>query len=147
MRPTRRLGHADQRVGGHHAQVAGQRELHGAADAGAVDLADRRLGHLLEQVPRFEDRAAELAQAPGVGSQRGEAAEVHPAGEHRARAAHDDAEHLAVGRGGPERLAQADDQLVVEGVALLGTVQDDVADDAVVLGQDGAHARMMTALD
>ena len=139
------LGHADERVGGHHAQVAGQRELHGAADAGAVDLADRRLGHLLEQVPRLEDRTAELAQAPGIGSERGEAAEVHPAGEHRARAAHDHAEDVAIGGGGLERLAQAEDQLVVEGVALLGTVEDDVAHGAAVLGQDGAHARIMTA--
>ena len=44
-----------------------------------------------------------------------------------------------------ERLAQAEDQLVVERVALLGTVEDDVADGAAVLGQDGAHARIMTA--
>ena len=46
-----------------------------------------------------------------------------------------------------ERLAQAEDQLVVERVALLGTVEDDVADRAAVLGQDGAHARIMTAFD
>ena len=43
----------------------------------------------------------------------------------------------------------AEDQLVVERVALLGTVEDEVADGAVVFGLDEpAHARsIMTPLD
>ena len=138
-----RLGHPDERVGGHDAQVAGQGELHRAADARPVDLADRRLGHLLEQVPGVEDRAAVLAQAVGVGCERGERLQVHAAGEQRAGAAHDDAQHVGVGRGGLEGLAQAEDQLIVEGVALLGAVEDDVAHRAAVLGQDDAHGAIM----
>ena len=88
-----RLDEADDRVGGHDAQVAGQRELGGAAEAGAVDLGDRRLGHVLAEVPDREDRGAPLAQPRGVGGERAEVGGVHAAGEHRARAAqHDEAD-------------------------------------------------------
>ena len=41
------LREPDDRVLGHHPQVAGQRELQRAAEADAVDHADGRLGHLL----------------------------------------------------------------------------------------------------
>ena len=63
-----------QRVGGDHAQVAGERELHRAADAGAVDLADdsawpspRRgstpRGRALER-PQHIGRSARFASEP-----------------------------------------------------------------------------------
>ena len=45
---------ADDGVARHDAQVAGQRQLGRAADAGAVDHADRRLRHLLGEVPGVE---------------------------------------------------------------------------------------------
>ena len=141
MRPDAGLGHADERVGGHHAQVAGQRELHRAADARAVDLADRRLGHLLQQVPRLEDRAAELAQAPGSAASAARPPKSMPAENIGARAAHHDAEHVAVGGGRGGGLADREDQLVVERVALLGAVEDEVADRAAVFGLHEAHGQ------
>src|SRR5919109_1955351 len=49
-----RLRHDDRRVGRDHAQVARERQLRRATEAGAVDLADRRLGHLLGEVPRVQ---------------------------------------------------------------------------------------------
>ena len=64
---------------------------------------------------------------------------VHPAREHRAGAAHDDAAHGDVRGGRPQRLAEGEDELGVERVALLGTVEDDVPDGAVVLLHDEAH--------
>jgi hypothetical protein len=48
---------------------------------------------------------------------------------------------VSVVRGGRERLAQGGDQVAVEGVALLGPVEDDVADRAAVLALDDAHGR------
>src|SRR3712207_7444364 len=51
------------RVLRHRAKVAGQRELERSAEGGAVDLADGRLLHLLEQIPPAEDRPPEPAQA------------------------------------------------------------------------------------
>ena len=135
-----RLGHADQRVGGDHAQVARQRELHGAADAGAVDHADRRLGHLLGEVPGVEAGAAERAQVLGRLGQGGQRAEVHAGGEHRAGAADHDAAHRRFGGRLAQRLAGRDHQLAVERVALLRPVQHDVADGSVVFGQHEGHA-------
>ena len=63
-----------------------------------------------------------------------------PDGEHRACAADDDAVRGGVGGGGAERIADRGDQLAVEGVALLRAVEHDVADRAVLLGDDeGGH--------
>ena len=134
-----RLRHADHRVLGHHPQVAGQRELHRAADAGAVDDADRRLRHLLAEVPGVEDRLAERAQVVGVLGELAQRAEVHPGGEHRAGAADDDAVRGGVGGRGAERIADRRDEVAVEGVALVGAVEHDMADGAVLLGDDEWH--------
>ena len=113
-----------------------------AADAGAVDLADDRLGHLLGEVPRLEARAPERAQHVGLLGQVGERAEVHAGGEHGALAAQHDAVHRRVVRGGAQGLARGDHQLLVERVALLGAVEDDVADRAAVLAvNEGRHRR------
>ena len=68
--------------------------------------------------------------------ERAERAEVHPGGEHRAGPAqHDTADGGILGRGA-QRGAGGEHELAVERVALLGAVEDDVADRAAVLGQD-----------
>jgi hypothetical protein len=54
------------------------------------------------------------------------------------------AENIALGSGRGRRLADRDQQLVVERVALLGTVEDEVANGAVVFGLHEAHPRIMT---
>ena len=130
--PDPRLGHADDRVRGEHAEVARERQLERAADARAVDRADDRLGHLLGQVPRLEAVAPERAQVLGRRAQRAERPEVHARREERPRAAHD---HHADGRvlgGGPQRGARGQHELVVERIALLRPVEDEVADGAVI---------------
>ena len=66
QQPHAHLHDPGHRVLGHHPEVGGQRQLERAAQARAVDLADRGLGHLLEQVPPGQDRAAEAAQ-PATG--------------------------------------------------------------------------------
>jgi hypothetical protein len=101
-----------------------------------VDLADRRLGHLLEQVPPGEQRPAEGAQAAGVLREIAQVVEVHPGREHRALAAHHHDAHLGVGGRGLDGGAELSDQVAVEGVALLRTVEDEVADRAAVLCAD-----------
>jgi hypothetical protein len=106
-----------------------------------VDLGHGRLGHLLQQVPGLEDRAAEAAQGRGLGGELPEGADVHPAGEHRPRAPQHQRLDLRIGRGCGEGLAEGLDELPVERVALLGTVEDDVADGAAVLRDDDRHAR------
>ena len=59
-----------------------------------------------------------------------------------ALAAQHDAVHRRVVGGGAQRLARGEHQLVVERVALLGAVEDDVADGAAILCQDEvAHGR------
>ena len=130
--PDPRLGHADDRVGGEHAEVARQRQLERAADAGAVDRADDRLGHLLREVPRVEAVAPERAQPLRRAAQRAERPEVHPGREERPRAAYDDHAHRGVVGGGAQRGARGQHELVVERVALLRPVEDDVADGAVI---------------
>ena len=57
---------------------------------------------------------------------------------------HHAADRAVAGRGG-ERLLQRQHEAVVEGVALLGPVQHDVANVAVVFGQDKAHEAGMMA--
>ena len=91
-----------------------------------------RLGHLLREVPRLEAGAPERAQALGRRRERGQRAEVHARREHRAVAAHDDAAHGGIVGRRPQRRARGEHQLVVEGVALLGPVEDDVADGTVI---------------
>ena len=70
----------------------------------------------------------------GCSASAGERAEVHARGEHRALAAqHHAVDRRVVGRGA-QRLADGEHQLPVERVALLGAVEDDVADGAAVVG-------------
>ena len=64
-----------------------------------------------------------------------------PGGEHRAGAADHDAVGGGVGGGGAQRIADLGDELAVEGVALVGAVEHDVADRAVLLGDDEGHCR------
>ena len=64
--------------------------------------------------------------------ERGERAEVHPGGEHRAVAADDDAADVRVVGRRAQRGARREHQLVVERVALLRPVQDDVADGTAI---------------
>ena len=86
----------------------------------------------------------EARSRPGSPARRAEEVDVHPAGEHRARAAQDHAvDAVVVGRG-VQRVTQPEHQLVVERVALLGAVEDDVADRAAVLGLDDWHGRDCT---
>jgi hypothetical protein len=130
------LRKAHERVLGQDAQVAGQGQLQRAAQADAVDLADDRLGHLLREVPGVEAGAPERAQllgGAGGGRQRGD---VHAGGEHGTVAAEHDAAHGRVVGGGTERGADGEHQVLVERVALLGTVEDDVADRLAILGDD-----------
>src|SRR5829696_9628097 len=47
--------------------------------------------------------------------------------------------NVVVGRGRVQRLAELAQQLVVHRIALLGTVQHDVADRSAILGKDCAH--------
>jgi hypothetical protein len=111
-----------------------------AADAGAVDHADRRLGHLLGEIPGLQAGAAEGSQVVRRLGEGGERAEVHAGGEHRAGAADDHATHRRIGGGLAQRFAGGDHQLPVEGIALLRPVEHDVADGAVVFGQNEGHA-------
>ena len=127
-----RLGHADDRVGRQHAEVARERQLERAADARALDRADHRLGHLLGEVPGLQAAAPERAQVLGRRRERAERAEVHARGEHRAGAAQHDAAHRRVVGRRAQRLAGREHELAVERVALLGAVEDDVADRAVI---------------
>ena len=135
-RPEPRLRQPDERVLGEHAQVARQRQLERAAEADAVDLADDRLGHLLGEVPRLQARAAERAQPVARSRGAGQGGDVHARGEHRAVAAQHDAAHGGVVGGGAQGGADGEHEVLVERVALLGTVEDDVADRLAILGDD-----------
>ena len=81
---------------------------------------------------------------PGVAGRGRQLDEVHAGREHRALAAQHDAVHRRVGGGLAQRVAERQQQLLVHRVALLGAVQDDVADGAAVLGDDDAHRRLLT---
>ena len=68
---------------------------------------------------------------------RGQRAEVHAGGEHRAGAAQHHAAHAGVVAAAARSAAlAASTSSLVERVALLGAVQDDVADRAAVFDQD-----------
>jgi hypothetical protein len=131
--PDPRLGQPDDRVRREHAEVARERELQRAADARALDLADHRLGHLLGEIPCLQAGAAERPQPLRRRRERGERGEIHARGEHGAVAADDDAADVRVLGGGPQRGARRDHQLVVERVALLRPVEDDVTDRTAIL--------------
>ena len=125
---------------GDDAQVAGQRELGGAAEAGAVDLRDRRLGHALAEVPDRQDLLAPLAQRLRVAADRRRGRRCPSRSRTSCPAPRTTTQRTATSRGGrAQRLAEPDDELGVERVALLRAVEDDVADRAAVLLQDDAH--------
>jgi hypothetical protein len=128
----RRLRQPDHRVRREHAEVARQRELERPADARALDRADHGLGHLLGEAPCLDARPPERAQPLRRLRQPGERAEVHAGGEARARPAQHDAAHGRVVGGRPQRRAGGEHQLGVERVALVGAVEHDVTNGAVV---------------
>ena len=66
----------------------------------------------------------------------GERGDVHAGGEHRAVAAQHDAAHGRVVGGRAQGGADGEHEVLVERVALLGTVEDDVADRLAILGDD-----------
>ena len=72
----------------------------------------------------------------GVLGQVAQVVEVHARREHRPLAAHHHHAHVGVGGRVLDRAAELGDQLAVERVALLGTVQNEVADRAAVLCSD-----------
>ena len=122
-----RLGQAEQRVVGHHAQVTGEGDLGAQSETGAVDLRDHRLRHLLQQVHELDAVAPERAQQ----RRSAEAAElrhVDAGAERLALAAHDHNVDVRCFVGLARGVAQLEHHVVVDGVPLLGTVQDDVAD-------------------
>jgi hypothetical protein len=123
----------------HRAEVARQRQLEGAAERGAVDLADRRLRHLFQQVPPGQDRPAVAPQPARVLGQLAQVVQVHAGREHGALAAHHDHADRVVRRGRLDRPAQLPDQLAAEGVALVGPVEDEVAHAAAILCEQERH--------
>ena len=99
-----------------------------------MDLADRGLGHLLEEVPPGENRATEAAQPGGVLGQSPQVVQVHP--DEKDRRPRRAPSRRARSRRRPrprwpatERL----DQLAVHRVALLRPVEYEVADLSAVL--------------
>ena len=80
--------------------------------------------------------AAEGAQAGWVLGQVAQVVQVHPGREHGALAAHHEHAHVGVGGRGLDGGAELRDQLAVERVALLGPVEDEVADRAAILCSD-----------
>jgi hypothetical protein len=137
-RPTTE-GSLEHGVLGHRAEVARQRQLEGASQRGAVDLADGRLRHLLEQVPPGEDGPPVRAQALRVLGQLAQVVQIHARREHRALAANHDHTDLIVGRRLLDRGAQLADQIAAQGVPLLGTVEDQVPDRAAILCEQERH--------
>ena len=75
----------------------------------------------------------EAAQPAGVLRRLAQVVEVHPGGEHRAVAANHDASDVRIDRRLLEGVAQRRDQLPVEGVALLRSLQEDMADRSAIL--------------
>jgi hypothetical protein len=98
-----------------------------------VDLADRGLRHLLEQVPPGEQRSPEAAQAARVLGQVAQVVEVHARREHRPFAAHHHHAHVVVAGGRLHGGAQLGDRLPVERVALLGPVENEMTDRSAIL--------------
>jgi hypothetical protein len=113
---------------GHDAEVAGERELERAAERSAVDLADRRLRHLLQQVPPLQDRAPVVAQVGRVLRQLAQVVEVHSRREQRPLAAHYHHADGVVGRGLLDRAPERSDRLLVERIPFLGPVEHQVPD-------------------
>jgi ferredoxin len=124
---------------GHRAEVARQGQLECPAERRAVDLADGRLRHLLEQVPPGEDRPAVVAQPGRVLRQVAQVVQVHPRREHRPLAAQHHHAHLVVGGSRLDPGAQLADQLAAQRVALVGPVEDQVAHAAAVLCEQERH--------
>jgi hypothetical protein len=137
--PTTAGSREEHGVLGHHPHVRRQGQLGRAADAGAVDLHDRGLGHLLQQVPDGEDRTAEGAQLPRVLGQGAQVREVHARREHRSVPAHHDDPYRGVVGRLLERLSEPPHELLVHRVALLRTRHDDVAHRAAILDLNQRH--------
>ena len=113
--------------------------LQRAAEARPVDLADDRLGHLFAQVRAVQEHLPEGAQHRHVARRLGQLTEVHAGREDGSFAAQHHAVDVLGGGGFAQRPAEREQQLAVHRVALLGAVQDHVADRAAVLGEDDAH--------
>ena len=112
MIPNLHLGQAELGVAGGDPQVAAERHLERAADAGAVDLADDRLGHLFAEVGAVEEHLAERAQhAELAGASPASSPRSTPAREHRPFAAQHHAVHARVGGRLAQRGAERPQQL------------------------------------
>ena len=72
----------------------------------------------------------------GLARGAGERGDVHAGGEDRAVAAQDDDAYRRVVGGGAQGRADGEHELLVERVALLGAVEDDVADRLAILRDD-----------
>ena len=147
IRPTPRLRQADDRVGRHHAQVAGQRELQRAADAGAVDLrrpsawSSPRRGSTRRGTRGGTGAGARAARpAPASAARSMPEENIGPAP--RRTTQRTAGSSAAARSASPTR----EHELVVERVALLGAVEDDVADRAAVLGDHEGHGIGATSL-
>ena len=104
-----------------------------------MDLRDRRLRHLLEQVPDGEDLPPVRAHRLGLLGKPAEVRQVHARGEHRAVAAqHQDPDGI-VPRRLPEGLPEVANELSAQGVPLLRPRHYDVANSAAVFDLDEWH--------
>jgi hypothetical protein len=105
-----------------------------------VDAGHRGLGHLLGQVPRLQAFAPERAQQLQLTGEVAERVPVHAGREQRAGAPYHHAVDAGIVGGGLEREPDRGHELAVHRVALLGPVEDHVADGAAVLGLYERHA-------
>ena len=142
--PDPRLGHADDRV--RRRSRAGRRRARAPSRRRCRRRGSRRSTGLAISSARFQasrHRArGTRAGARASSASAAERAEVHAGGEHRARAA-ERRRSATAGSAAAARSASPtrEHQLAVERVALLGAVEDDVADRAVLLGDDEGHCR------
>ena len=89
---------------------------------------------------QLEDRAPERrAGSPGSRTASRRSFRSMPGREHRPLAAHDHHPHRVVGRGGLDRRAERANRLAVQGIALLGPVEHQVADRAAVFDEYECH--------
>ena len=118
---------------GHRPEVARERELERAAERRAVDLADRGLRHLLEQVPPLNEGAPERAQPVGILRQRAQIVQIHSGREQRALAADDYHPNRRVSRGPLNALPQSTNRLPIQRIPFLGPVQHQMPNSPPVL--------------
>ena len=128
--PDAHLGQAELAVGGGDPEVAGERQLEARARARSGACAaitgfsiasrrDERRLHVARPALRNGPRASPRTSPASI-------VKSTPAENTRPLAVEHDGAHVAVALGGRDRVDQLGEQLAVEGVPLLGTVQADV---------------------